>query len=151
MNMQPREIGVAYAASSIRVFPLVVVGVTLLGYGVWNGCDGGLARLLVPFLIVLLSIGTYVSGPSDKEVVVRVSPLGVERANRPVGTNKSVGTCYRFIPRDLILDCIVIERILSNNVESVVLFRIRNSRGKHTKPEMKQDWLQRKVAEGPES
>ena len=84
--------------------------------------------LLATLLVGYFGFATFCrTGRGDGEMVIKVYPLGIQRVKR-YKNNKKSGYLEQkplFIPRNHILDCIVLEHVLATKVTSVVLFRIR--------------------------
>jgi hypothetical protein len=78
-------------------------------------------KLFDIFLIIFLLYYLRPRKKANLERTVTMYPLGVQLSG-PTGTP-------RFLPRDVVVDCVVTEVILAHKVISVVIFRVKGRNG----------------------
>jgi hypothetical protein len=99
-----------------------------------DGVFYGIQRPVLLTIVIIAILGitlNYTTTKSDKGIAIMMYAWGIQLSNVVV-TDRIDGTTHyhplnpRFIPRDVILDCIVTEVVLAHKVQSMVALRTKN-------------------------
>lgn len=124
------------------IFPVVILVITIFGcqrYDVGHHVAESSLKycttLLFGTLCFYCMITKCFNNARSVEVGIVVYPIGIQTVSRKQGMSIPTGQAKPvLIPRDRIIDCVVVERLLFHRVSSVVLLRIRPSAKNHPHP-----------------